>query len=51
MNGYHGNPGTAVRMVTINKDRDTLGFSIHGGSENSRGIFISSVEPGSVEGK
>ncbi|XP_038070767.1 PDZ domain-containing protein 7-like [Patiria miniata] len=48
-NGFHDNPATAVRMVTVDKDREALGISIQGGSENGQGIFISEVEPGSVE--
>ncbi|XP_033632980.1 PDZ domain-containing protein 7-like [Asterias rubens] len=48
-NGIHANPATVVRMVTIDKDSDTLGFSIYGGSEHGKGIFINSVERGSVE--
>ncbi|XP_022094398.1 uncharacterized protein LOC110981274 isoform X2 [Acanthaster planci] len=47
--GFHDNPTTAVRMVTIDKDREALGISIRGGSEKGQGIFISTVEPGSVE--
>ncbi|XP_070540501.1 PDZ domain-containing protein 7-like isoform X9 [Ptychodera flava] len=45
-NGYT-QEGT-LHLVTINKEDDSLGFSIRGGSEHGLGIFVSQIDDGSV---
>nr|XP_002739893.2 PREDICTED: uncharacterized protein LOC100375241 [Saccoglossus kowalevskii] len=46
-NGYSAEKGT-LHVITINKDSDSLGFSIRGGSEHGLGIFVSQIDEDSV---